>query len=57
MPFYIFLIFLEQFRMAGNSTPGPSEAETLLSSSKKKLRLPLEEQFLDPIQKKGSFNI
>ena len=48
------IILLEQFWTAGNSTPGPSEAEKLsdLGKNKKKLRLPPEGRFLEPIQKK-----
>ena len=42
MLFSIFKIFLGQFRAAGNSTPGPSEAES---------RLPPEERFSELIQK------
>ena len=58
MPFSILKIFGGQFQVAGNSTHGPSEEEKLISSSKKRIyRLPLEERFLDPIQKKRYFNI
>ena len=46
-----FLIFSGQFRASGNSTPGSSEAEKLISSRKKKSQLPPEERFLEPIQK------
>ena len=57
VPFPIFKIFSGQFRASGNSTPGPSEAEKLIGSAKKMLRLPPEERFLESIQKKCYFNI
>ena len=41
-----------ELQASGNSTPSPSEAEKLIGSGKKKLRLPPEEQFLEPMQKK-----
>ena len=47
-----FLIFFEQFRTAGNSTPGPPKAEKLAGSRGKKIiQLPQEEHFLEAIQK------
>ena len=55
MSFLIFKIFSGQFRASGNSTPGPSEAEKLIGSGKKLLRLPPEERFLELIQKKKSY--
>ena len=51
MPFSIFKIFSGQFRVAWNSTPGPSKAEKSISSSKKKSQLPPEERFSELTQK------
>ena len=53
MPFSIFFIFSGKFRTAENSTPGTSKAEKLIGwvKKKKKLQLPQEERFLEPIQK------
>ena len=46
-----FLFFFGQIRASRNSTPGPSEAErTINRFGQKKSRLPLEDQFLEPIQ-------
>ena len=47
-----FFIFLGQFWASGNSTPGPSEAEKLIGSGKKKKKEPLppEERFSELIQ-------
>ena len=51
---FLFLTFFGTISGVRDSTPGPSEAEKLIGSGKKKSQLPPEGRFLELIQKKVS---